>query len=58
MRKVTMFIIAVCVLFFIKLRWTKNKSFSTRSNINDKSDNDDYDDDDDDDYCDDDVKVD
>ena len=26
MRKLTMFITAVCVLFFIKLRWPKNKS--------------------------------
>ena len=51
-----MFITAVCVLFLIKLRWPKNKSFSTRWNINDNSDNDDYDNDDDDD--DDDVKVD
>ena len=26
MRKLTMFITAVCVLFLIKLRWPKNKS--------------------------------
>ena len=31
LQKFTMFITAVCVLFFIKLRWSKNKSLFVSS---------------------------